>query len=60
MKDQVMTPYRETDLKLQAFETSALYKCEGKSHASAFFTRHLPAGTENWPESSGIEKAATL
>jgi hypothetical protein len=55
-----MTPYRGTDLKLQAFETSALYKCEGKSHASALFTRHLPAGTENWPESSGIEKTATL
>jgi len=55
-----MTPHRGTDLKLHAFETSALYKSEGKSYASASFTRHSPAGTENWPESSGIEKTATL
>lgn len=49
-KDQVVVPYRGTDLKFHAFDTSALYKCEGKSHASASFNRHSPAGTENWPE----------
>ena len=49
-KDQVIAPYRGTDLKLHAFDTSALYKCEGKSYGSASFTRHSPAGTENWPE----------
>jgi hypothetical protein len=55
-----MKPYRGTDLKLHEFETSALYKCEGKSYASASFTRLSLAGTENWPESSGIQKTATL
>jgi len=45
-----MTPYRGTDLKLHAFDTLALYECESKSYVSASFTRHSPAGTENWPE----------
>jgi hypothetical protein len=37
-----------------------LNKCEGKPYASASFTRHSLVGTENWSESSGIEKIATL
>ena len=59
-KDQVVTLYRGAYLKLQAFENSALRNCSGKSYASASFTRHSPAGTENWPENSGIAKIATL